>query len=379
MQATIKDLTDLFSEAKQRSEFEFVLTLINYKGMGTRKLMTNLHEWFEALESYKRMYNEFGAEDKVRIGVLLYSTFFENSDFYNIIGSLCRIKLGYKGSSYLFYKTKKNERLLGIGEKQDFLVELLGDAQKENIIQFFLDNHYKEIRNSFFHSAYSISDSDYILHDSELILGRNYVDIKAFLFPKIENVILFFDTFKKLYLGSFNSYIENKEIEGFFPNPIKVTILGSPEGLFGFRMKNSVSFYGQLHDSGIWYNTEYDMWEGHNIRFDPGDREGIEIDEGLVRYESKPDINHSDMEFDNLVDKILDRNQQAEIARATNLCLKFAGVRENKAKAETNHYKAKAIYGRALVHYRKAVEIGSKHFDVAPINKRIKELEAYLN
>jgi hypothetical protein len=162
---------------------------------------------------------------------LLYSIFFENSDFYNIIGSLCKIKLGYKGSSYLFWKTKKYERLLGIGEKKDFLLELLEDADKQKIISFFNDNHFKEIRNTYFHSAYSLSEEDYILHDSDPIyisgVGYNSFNVKEFFYPKIENVIKFFDAFKKLYFDSFTSYQTDKEVDALFPNPCKATILGS--------------------------------------------------------------------------------------------------------------------------------------------------------
>ena len=47
MEDTLQDLTSLFEEAKNKSEFEFVLTLINYRGMGTQKLTSNLYEWFD--------------------------------------------------------------------------------------------------------------------------------------------------------------------------------------------------------------------------------------------------------------------------------------------------------------------------------------------
>jgi len=43
MEETLKDLSTLFDEAKQKSEFDFVLTLINYRGMGTHKLTSNLY------------------------------------------------------------------------------------------------------------------------------------------------------------------------------------------------------------------------------------------------------------------------------------------------------------------------------------------------
>jgi len=269
MQETIDEITSIFNEAKESIEFEFIQTLINYTGMGTKELSTNLHEWFGAIEFYKEIYNSKTGKEKTRIGILLYSTFFENSDFYNILGSLCKIKLGYKGSSYLFWKTKKYERLLGIGEKKDFLLELLEDAGKQNIISFFKENHFKEIRNTFFHSAYSLSDEEYILHDSEPVfidrVGHTNFNINEFLYPKIENVIQFFDSFKKAYLDSFASYKTDKEVDALFPNPCKATILGSDDGLKGFRIKNAVQFYGQLHDSGVWYEEKYDMWAGHNI------------------------------------------------------------------------------------------------------------------
>ncbi len=102
MKDTIAEIYSLFEEAKQSREFDFVLTLINYKGIGAKELSTNLHEWFNAIEFYKELYYSHAKKNKTRIGLLLYSTFFENSDFYNIFGSLCKIKLGYRGSSYLF-------------------------------------------------------------------------------------------------------------------------------------------------------------------------------------------------------------------------------------------------------------------------------------
>jgi hypothetical protein len=347
--------------------------------MGSQKLSTNLHEWFDAIEFYKQLYEFHSGKEKTRIGALLYSTFFENSDFYNIIGSLCRIKLGYKGSSYLFWKTKKYERLLGIGEKQEFLIELLEDAGKQNIVAFFTENHFKEIRNSFFHSAYSLSDEDYILHDSDPIvigrIGQSSFNVEKFFYPKIGNIILFLDTFKKLYLESFDSYKEDKEVVGLFPNPSNITLMGSNEGLKGFRIKNAVQFYGEWHDSGIWYDEEYDMWAGRNINMYFDNIETIEIKDQLSRYENKDDINKSDIEFQNLNDKIKERQDPTEIQRATQLLVKFGNVRYKKMNEEQNPYKKQSFPKIILPYYQRAAEIGSQIFDMTELNKRIKELE----
>lgn len=383
MKETLSELTTLFEEAKQKREFEFVQTLINYRGIGAKELSTNLYEWFEAIEFYKELFFKFSDKEKTRIGTLLYSTFFENSDFYNILGSLCKIKLGNKGSSYLFWKTKKYERLLGIGEKQEFLVELLDDAGKLNIISFFEETHYKEIRNSFFHSAYSLNDEEYILHDSEPIyisgVGQSSFIVAEFLYPKIENIIQFFDTFKKLYLDSFTSYQADKEVDALFPNPCKATILGSKDGLKGFKIKNSVQFYGEWHDSGVWYDEKYDMWAGHNININFANVETIEIQESLSRYENKKDINRSDLEFQNLVDKILDRQDANEIYRAINLLVKFGDVRLKKMIAETNGFKQKNFPKIILPFYRQAVEVGSKIMDMTQVKKNIEALEKFMN
>lgn len=383
MKDTITDLTTLFEEAKQSREFEFVQTLINYTGMGAKELSTNLNEWFDAIEFYKGLYYSHSNKEKTRIGTLLYSTFFENSDFYNILGSLCKIKLGYKGSSYLFWKTKKYERLLGIGEKQDFLLELLEDAGKQNIISFFIDNHFKEIRNSFFHSAYSLSnDQEYILHDSEPIwiggIGQSSFKVEDFLYPKIESIIQFFDAFKKLYLDSFLSYQADKEVDALFPNPCKATIIGSKDGLKGFRIKNSVQFYGQWHDSGVWYDEQYDMWAGHNVRINFANVETIEIEDSLSRYEKKDDITRSDWEFQNIVDKVIERKQSQEIYRATHLLVKFGEVRLKKMIAETNGFKQRNFPKIILPFYRQAVDVGSQIMDMTQVKKNIERLESFM-
>lgn len=383
MENVIDDLKSLFEEAKQKSEFDFVLTLMNYRGMGTHKLMSNLYEWFDAIEFYKKLYNSHEGKEKTRIATLLYSTFFENSDFYNIIGSLSKVKLGYKGSSYLFWKTNKYERLLGIGEKQEALLELLHDADKPNIISFFNENHHKEIRNTFFHSAYALTDEDYIMHDSEPIfierLGISSFNVNEFLYPKVENVIVFFETFRELYLESFASYKTDKEVIGNFPNPSKITIFGDDGGLKGFKIKNSVQFYGEWHDSGIWYNKEYDMYEGHNIRFNMPNVETVEIGEQLTRYENKDDIHQSDVEFYNLVEKVSDRKEANEIARATNLLLKFGALRQKKMEIEENVFKKKSYPKYIIPFYNKAIQIGTGLFDPKPIQEEIDKLTEQLN
>lgn|SRR5690606_19603821 len=46
MKEILEDLSTLFDEEKQRSEFEFALTLINFNDMGYQMQTSNLYEWF---------------------------------------------------------------------------------------------------------------------------------------------------------------------------------------------------------------------------------------------------------------------------------------------------------------------------------------------
>ena len=95
-----------------------------------------------------------------------------------------------------------------------------------------------------------------------------------------------------------------------------------------------MQFCGKWYDSGIWYEEEYDMWAGHNIRISAADKETIEIGEQLSRFENKDDITKNNAEFFNLVDKVSERKQQNEINRAASLLIKFGDVRYQKMQDE---------------------------------------------
>ncbi|MCG2610653.1 hypothetical protein LZZ90_03945 [Flavobacterium sp. SM15] len=377
MQEVKNELVKLFESAKAKNEFEFVQVLMNYKGMGSLRSMSNLYEWFDALDFYNSLYEKHTGIEKYRIGCLIYSTFFESSDFYNIIGSLCRIEMGFRSSSYLFFKTKKYERLLGTGEKIGMISELLEDSGNDKILSFFSENHFKEIRNTFFHSAYTIIGEDYQLFDSEPIvidgIGRRYFDINEFLLPKISNVLEFFYQFKECFFSHFASYKENKVVNGNFPNPVIATILGSNEGLKGFKMEKTVQFYGEWHDSGIFYDDNMKMWTGMNIRFNFPQKETIEIDETLQRYENKPDIKNQN-EFWNLTDKIIERNDKNELLRILNLLAKYGDVRYQKWYDEENSHKKEGLKKYIKPFYEKALEI-KLPVDFKSIRDRMKEIE----
>jgi hypothetical protein len=377
----LSELAQFFDEARATNEFQFVLTLINYRGMGSWETTSNLHEWFDAIEYYRTIYQAAKGKEKTRIGCLLYSTFFENSDFYNILGSLSLIKMSYGGSSYLFWKTKKYERLLGTGEKVRMVSELLEDAGKSSILNFFEENHVEQIRNTYFHSAYSLAGDDYILHDSDPIIvggvGQRSVDVNTFICPRVENVIAFFDLFKKLYFRHFESYKTNKLIKGHFPNLRDITIIGSERGLAGFNVEKTAQFFGEWVDSGIYYDERWQMWAGKNLVMNMPRVEDIEIEERIRRYEDKHDIKVSSTELFNLIDKLIDRKNSKELQKAVLLLVKFGDIKYKKWEEEQNYFKKRSLSAVPLPFYKKAIVVNDmvKSLDMKEIQQKIKTLE----
>jgi len=345
-------VTRLFNESKNVDEFEFICTLINYKGLGSRLSTSNLLEWFDAIEFYKTLFNsETDDNKKIRIGLLLYSTFFESSDLYNILGSLSRIKLGYRSSPYLYFKHQKADRWFGTGEKISMVNEILIDSGFEEIEQFFTTVHHKEIRNTFFHSSYSIEEDDYQLHDSDPVIvenvGHYVVSISTFLLPKINKVIEFFDSFKSQFLFHFNSYTQNKTVTGRFPERINIQILGTANGLAGFIA------------NGSYIRLNGDFWEGMNIRFDfPSETDRYIIEE-LTRQINKADVRSNDGALQRLYDVISERNKLTEKQDLAKVYGRFAIMFREKANQEENSFKKTSLYQLSLNYFEKMYELDS--------------------
>jgi hypothetical protein len=274
-------------------------------------------------------------------------------------------------------ENKKKNRLLGIVEKINLVSEILNDCSKKYILQFFNDEHHSSIRNSFFHAAYSLNEDVYNLHDTESIkiggVSRYYFDVNEFLYPTVDMIIDFFVAFKKLFLESFLAYTQDKIISGYFLKLRDIEIKGGLDGLQGFVVKNTALIYEKSIDSWIIYNKEYDMWQAMNIRFSVSDKEAIEIDERLIRYERKPKIYISDVEFNNLGDKIIERNLDSEMKRFVGLFIRFGDKKYEDWKVEINPYRKASLPKDIITYYQKA-DLLNKHTDSKMIKARIKEL-----
>lgn len=344
----------LFNKAKEKDEFEFICTLINYKGLGSKYSNSNLYEWFDAIPFYEGLFDAAkNLEEKARLGLLIYSTFFESSDLYNILGSLARITLGFRSSPYLYFKKGNFERWYGTGEKISMVEEVLIDAGFSEIQQFFILNHHKSLRNAFFHSSYSFEDGFLLLQDVEPVyidsVGSMMFSSEEFLFPRIASILLFFTTFKTEFISRYNSYKANKMVKGRFPEIIDIEIFGSPEGLKGFKAGNS---YIQLRESGF--------WEGMNIRFSFPSEIDRYVNEEIQRLSKKESINTNDGALERLYEVIQERNNISEMENLAKIYLRFATILKDKGLKEENGFKRRDINQRAIYFFDKVPSLCPK-------------------
>ncbi len=345
-----ESINRLFTQAREKDEFEFICTLINFKGMGTVQNTSNLFEWFQSIDYYQNLIGQTDdIHKKARITLMLYSTFFESSDLYNIIGSLCRITLGFRSSSYLFFKHDSADRWYGTGEKIGLINDLLLDSGFNEIQKFFEEVHHKELRNTFFHSSYSLENDEYILHDSEPIfineVGQSSVSINKFILPKTNSVLEFYTAFKDSYTAHYNSYKTNKRIKGRFPELIDIEILGSENGLIGF-VANGSSI--KLKDN---------FWEAWNIRLNTPSELDRHIGDELKRFLSKEKIHSNDGLLQHLYDVIKKRNRQPEKLILAKVYERFALMFMKKASDETNGFKKPNLFKIALIYFEKSYDL----------------------
>jgi len=279
----------LFIDAKAKDEFEFICTLINYKGVGAPTTRSNQFEWFSAISFYEGFFKSpnLTHHEKARLALMIYCTFFESSDLYTMLGNLARVVLGHRATPYLYWKHEKANRWFGTAEKISMVEEVLIDSGFEDIQKFFQANHFEQIRHAFFHSTYAFDDDDYVMHDVKTLYIDNFghptLSISSFIFPRVEAVLDFFHSFKEILDTHIKSYITDKMVQGRMPDLIPIKILGSDQGLIGF------------HDSrGGSIELKSDLWMATNIRFHMQNDVDRHVGDELQRLFSKTKISTND-------------------------------------------------------------------------------------
>ncbi|MEJ0055737.1 MAG: hypothetical protein WDN75_08855 [Bacteroidota bacterium] len=347
----MKELDRLFADAKAKNELEFVRALINYRGPSSRFLGSNLFEWFEAIENYERWYRRenYSLHEKGRFALLLYSTFFEATDLYLILGNLSRVATGHRVIPHGYWKHEKQNHWLGVNEKISLIEELLIDAGFETVQRFFRDNHFEQIRNAFFHSTYAFDNDDYILNDVETLyidyLGHHTLSLTEFLFPKVEIILEFFHRFKDLLIGNMKAY--SKGTQGTEDGG---EIFGSESGIVGYK-----------DNEGNTLSLSNDCWmdaTGHLQLRALVDRH---VMDELDRLEKKAKLTTDDGCVHHLYDALVQRKNQTERQRLGGIYARLGDMLLSMSSSEPNHFRMFKLRDLTRKYYERMSELSPAH------------------
>jgi hypothetical protein len=343
----MKELERLFEESKAKNELEFIRAVINYRGTGSRFFGSNLFEWFDAIENYERWYRTDGysLHEKGRFSLLIYSTFFEATDLYLILGNLSRVANGLQVTPHLYWKHERQSRWLGVSERISLIEELLIDAGFESVQRFFKDNHFEQIRNAFFHSTYAFDNDEYILNDVETLyidhLGHHTLSLTGFIFPRVETILEFFHCLKDLLIGHVKAYTEKK-----VASPGGAEISGSEHGLAGYK-----------DGAGNMLELKNDTWIDGNGHLDLQADVDRHIADELERFLRKNKLSTDDGCVHHLYDVIIERNNQAEREKLGGIYAKLGDMLLTMSFDEPNHFKMMNLRDITRKYYERMNEL----------------------
>ena len=239
----IKEAERLFKTAKSKDEFEYVCTLanINGLGLGNTRAFNHIHEskdlFFQMVELIEKSENK---HEQIRLLLFLYCHIFEMDELYNIIGNMLRISIGERYGVMLYNSPSLLTNLKPVN-KLDKLQSLAKKSGFEFLIDTVKSLYSSPLRNSFFHSSYSLSGDDfYIVSGQELKingLSKKVVSISEYILPLTQSTVNIAGQFFNLLRKSRLEYRENKIVTGRLePKGVRIEIIGHPiKGLLGFQ------------------------------------------------------------------------------------------------------------------------------------------------
>ena len=156
----INCIAPLFQKAKEKNEFEYILTLLQYRGLSTpgyipfENTISIFKEIFIIQEKIK------DANQKLNITFWAYAHWIEASEPYEIFGNFLNIINGGKYTISNFPKkpSGKYTREQYPHEKINHLQSVAEIVNMEKSLIPVIEVYDRELRNSIFHSDYSIYD-----------------------------------------------------------------------------------------------------------------------------------------------------------------------------------------------------------------------------
>lgn len=219
---------NLFTIAKEKSEFEYFCALIGFQGIKGKEEEYDL----ETIHESKALLHEFThnflnatltLNTKARLGLLLYGHIVEMNHIYDLLGNmLCICSGGNYRYRVLTLKHKDNHsgKIKFLKDKSN----LLGLNELTELIDAF---YYPTIRHTFFHSNYLLRNDRYFATDGNKIYyagkAKESIDLVTELLPILQKGLNFAFAYFKVLDKHYYSYNKEKRIIGSTDpkNPIK--------------------------------------------------------------------------------------------------------------------------------------------------------------
>jgi len=163
-------LDPLFAKAQEKSDFEFICTLLNIQGMHDVgwDVFETTQDIFKTINNLKSKikYND----EQLHLFLVLYGLILEAAYPYDLLNNLLRIISGGRYSAFCYPDVKMGKRgktrPMFASEKLNKIKDLAKKQALETNVQPLMNIFDKELRNAIFHS-------DYCLYDDELRIPRS--------------------------------------------------------------------------------------------------------------------------------------------------------------------------------------------------------------
>lgn len=200
-------INPLFDKAKKKSQFEFISTLIAFRGLEDPGWdpFENTIEIFESIGKLKVK----GEVQKINLFLWVYGHIIEASEPYEIFANFFRIIDGRRYSITNFPDKNRGKHKVPQfpPEKIEILTEIANKVNMADCLIPIKEIYDRDLRNGIFHSDYSIYDGGVRVH-------RNYKELnRDQTYLLINKALAYFEAIKYLYKKSISDYTEPIEID----------------------------------------------------------------------------------------------------------------------------------------------------------------------
>lgn len=237
-------LDPLFEKSQEKSDFEFILTLLRIRG-----IQSSREDPYEnsvlTFDGFMGLKNKLRGNIRMNLMLWLYGHILESSEPYEIIANLLSICAGGRYRLFNFPKKEYRPKLyrsLYPYEKIEHLDKLSKKANIINATTPIKEFYDRDLRNAIFHANYSVDNGEVILTDPQKMYSR----VRTLVL--INQALAYHEVIKNLVNSYIESYSESKIIpvsNGFSSDPDEkaIIIVRKGHGVIGLKSTKKGSFY----------------------------------------------------------------------------------------------------------------------------------------